>query len=859
MALGVMAASGFVGLGYQIIWTQQCALWLGHEAAAVMAVVGAFFGGLTVGSWLLAGRIARSRRPGLWYALCEAAIGLWGGVLAGLLPAAGAWLQSTIGLQPAGWLPWSIAFGGCFVLLLPATVAMGATLPAMQRILASLDIATATNGRAWAALYAANTAGAVAGVLGVALVLVPAIGLVGSVLACAALNLGVALLAWRVYGGAVDRPVAAPRPSGARGPLMALFATGLLGIGYELLVVRVLSQVTEDTVYTFALLLAVYLAGTAAGAAAYRRWSPATLAEGGQNSTQRLAGALAGACLLGASGLWFAEGLRDAVSGALAGSGGGLVDPMGAALAAEAALAVLAFAPATALMGALFSHLCRCAIAQGADGGRCLAVNTLGGALAAPLVGVLLLPALGAKTALLLLTCAYALLGWRRPASPWTWAPLAGVGAVALLAGPLIFVQVPEGGRLLAYREGVSAAVSVVEDGAGVARLYINNRQQEGSNASWRVDGRQALLPLLLHPAPQHALFLGLGTGVTATTATLEPTLDVQAVELLPEVIAAAPLFTAPLADAGARPPHLRARAIDARRFVRVTDERFDVIVADNFHPARSGSGALYTVEHFQAVRDHLAEGGLFCQWLPLHQLDLATAASIVASFQTVFPEARAVLASNSLSTPVLGLMGSAGGFAWQPEQLQRRLAGQPQAAAFGFEDPLALLGSFVAGPASLRRWAAGAPLNTDDRPVVAYRAPRVTYAPDTTQAQRLLALLDRVEPETDALLARSASADWAPRLAAYVAARRLFIAAGQGIAPLADPQAMLARVRDPLLKVLRQSPEFRPAYDPLWRLAAAVAPANPDAARTVLGELVRLQPARPEAGAQLRAMAGAP
>ncbi|HSI56221.1 MAG TPA: spermidine synthase [Ideonella sp.] len=853
-----MAASGFAGLGYQIIWTQQCALWLGHEAAAVMAVVGAFFGGLTVGSWLLAGRIERSRRPGLWYALCEGAIGLWGLVLAVLMPAAGSWLQSLIGLQATGALPWLIAFVGCFVLLLPATMAMGATLPAMQRILSSLDIA-ASNGRAWAALYAANTAGAVAGVLGVALLLVPAVGGVRSVLVCAALNLGVALLAWRVYGGALERPALVERSNGARGPLIGLFATGLLGIGYELLVVRVLSQVTEDTVYTFALLLAVYLAGTAAGAAAYRRWSPATGADGGQRNmlhiTQRLGGALACACLLSASSLWFAERLRDGVTGAM----GGLADPMSAALTAEAALAVVAFAPATAVMGALFSHLCRCAIALGAHGGRCLALNTLGGALAAPLVGVLLLPALGAKTGLLLLTCGYALLGWRRPASPWTWAPLGGAAVAGVLAGPLIFVQVPEGGRLLAYREGVSAAVSVVEDGAGVARLYINNRQQEGSNASWRVDGRQALLPLLLHPAPQHALFLGLGTGVTATTATLEPALEVQAVELLPEVIALSPLFTLPLADAGARPQRLRAQAVDARRFVRVTDERFDVIVADNFHPARSGSGSLYTVEHFQAVRERLTVGGLFCQWLPLHQLDLATAASIVASFQSVFPEARAVLASNSLSTPVLGLMGSVAAFAWQPDQLQRRLASQPRAAEFGFEDPLAVLGSFVAGPASLRRWAAGAPLNTDDRPVVAYRAPRVTYAPETTQAARLLALLELVEPETEALLARSAGPDWAPRLAAYVAARRQFIAAGQGVPPLSDPQAMLARVRDPLLNVLRESPEFRPAYDPLWRLAAAVAPANPDAARAVLTELARLQPARPEAAAQLRTLAGGP
>ena len=72
-----MAASGFAGLTYQIVWTQQCALWLGHEAAAVLAVVAAFFGGLAVGALILGDRVARSARPSRWYAGCELAIALW--------------------------------------------------------------------------------------------------------------------------------------------------------------------------------------------------------------------------------------------------------------------------------------------------------------------------------------------------------------------------------------------------------------------------------------------------------------------------------------------------------------------------------------------------------------------------------------------------------------------------------------------------------------------------------------------------------------------------------------------------------------------------------------------------------------
>src|SRR5262249_11574243 len=154
---------------------------------------------------------------------------------------------------------------------------------------------------------------------------------------------------------------------------------------------------------------------------------------------------------------------------------------------------------------------------------------------------------------------------------------------------------------------------SVVEDADGVARLRINDRAQEGSSATARVDGRQAWLPLLLHPAPRRALFLGLGTGVTALSAAEDPTLDVDAVELLPEVIAASSRFTQTVAD-GTAAARLHVHAGDARRYVRTSERAYDVIVSDNFHPARSGSGSLYTVEHFEAVRQRLEPRGVFCQ-----------------------------------------------------------------------------------------------------------------------------------------------------------------------------------------------------------------------------------------------------
>lgn len=300
----------------------------------------------------------------------------------------------------------------------------------------------------------------------------------------------------------------------------------------------------------------------------------------------------------------------------------------------------------------------------------------------------------------------------------------------------------------------------------------------------------------------------------------------------------------------------------DARRFVRATDTRYDVIVSDNFHPARSGSGSLYTVEHFAFVRSRLAQGGLFCQWLPLHQLDLDTLRSIVRSFLTVYPQGSALLATNSLDTPVLGLVSHRDGERFDIAQVRARLRSDRMSidpAEFGIVDDLALLGSFVAGPRELTRFVADAPLNTDDRPVVIYRAPLVTYAPDSSPRDRLIALLHQVDVSPDELLAPSPSAsdrDWRSRLAAYWVARERFIEAGRNIEPTSDVRRMVAQVRDPLLSVLRVSPDFRPAYDPLLRMAADLSNVDVDAARMLLGELQHTQPARPEAGDALRQLA---
>jgi spermidine synthase len=165
------------------------------------------------------------------------------------------------------------------------------------------------------------------------------------------------------------------------------------------------------------------------------------------------------------------------------------------------------------------------------------------------------------------------------------------------------------------------------------------------------------------------------------------------------------------------------------------------------------------------------------------------------------------------------------------------------------------LLGSFVAGPTALQHFAGDAELNTDDHPVVAYRAPRITYAPDPLPRDRLITLLQRLSIDPAELIATNSDDQLPRRLGSYWVARNKFIEYGRDIRPVADVRNMLAQVREPLLSVLHISADFRPAYDPLLRMANALAKTDRSGAQALLNELSKVQPSRPEAALALHAL----
>jgi spermidine synthase len=842
--------SGFAGLGYEMVWTRLFANSFGHEIVAVLGVLAALFGGLALGSLFLGRRISASDRPGIWYAGLEAAIGVWALVLIPVLPALGGMVPVLTPIDTSPLRQWAVAFALPSIILLPATLAMGATLPALEAILAPR--VRAGNAVGW--VYAANTFGAVAGTVATMFLIMPFLGLSRTLLLCASVNAACAA-AMAAYWKRTAPPRAVPILSPAKGTpvashrLAALFMTGLLGIGYEVIAVRTLSQLLENTVYTFAALLSVYLFGTAIGAALRNRLM--------RHGTRRpidayLAAAACLCCVCGTVALGHADVIQSGLSSLMPRS-------ITAAIAAEFGIATIVFLLPTIAMGALFAQLAQAARDRDGGLGPAMAANTAGAALAPILFGPVLLPLLGAKLALVLIAAGYAFTVPRPRRAEFLARALAASVALSLMLTSLSlrYVEIPPGGEVLWYRDGIMAAVSVVRNQAGDHYLAVNNLFRLGGTASIRSDYREADIPLLLHPDPRRALFLGLGTGATISAAGDYPKLVADGVELVPEVVESFALFAKSAPNLGHN-PNLRIHVADARRYVQATPDRYDVVVADVYHPWIDGTATLYTREHFAAIRALLAQGGLFCQWLPLHQLDLPTLRVIIRTFQAEFPNSNAYLAQFSIETPLVALIGSAAPRTYPGNWLQTRLHDEmlrARLASVDLKDETALFGLFLGGSKTLAAFAGSGPVNSDDRPIVAFEAPRAAYASSEPPGLRLIDLVHAMRPESGDVLDAKSDSTEGHRLADYWRARDRFLEIGVHMPRGADTSSFIAQIAPQLIDVARMSADFDAAYGPVLAMAQSIARTDPAQARRLLEQLDLANPARHDAQRLLDAL----
>ena len=830
----LMICSGLASLGWQMIWTTQWSLLLGHEVYSVLAISAAFFGGLGLGTWLTTRPIFHFRNSLAIYVTAEIVIAIWGLFLLRYLPSLDFISPLFLGLTPSPLVQSLFAFAFPFILLLPATTAMGVTLPSLFKTLqlTSSDLAD---------LYAFNTLGAMLGVVWVVFVTLPLIGTANSEMILVGINVFCASLASLLWFSNKKR-FTAHSFTELRGPLdfrkkkiirqfFTMFLLGFLGIGYQVIAIRVLSLVTENTVYSYALLLIVYLAFHAAGAALFKfiHLSKHHFKVSDEMAyTLLIASIFAGVLgLTGAENLYLLPGKFFSESMVVA--------LMGEALAATAALAI-----PSAAMGYLFAHQTTRFENQPGWVGLSLSWNIFGAAFAPIIMGLFVFPVWGVAVSISVILLAYMMMQkFTQIKDGLKLWPICIV--IMVLNGNLSwdFLTVPQGGKLLFYEDGLMASVSVTKDIQGIARLQINNRVQEGSSASGWVERRLAILPMMFHHQPEQVLILGLGTGFTAAAAAEYGNVKVQAVELLPEVVNASQIFkTYPNYPNPAT--EVKVVIADARRYINSSALSFDVIVSDLFHPARSGAASLYTREHFEKINDKLNEGGVFCQWLALHQMDIQTVQTIVASYLMVFPDAKAVLASNSLDSPVIGLISRKNvNFPMVSEMNKNWLDPTKASSALKakLEDPYAVWGSVLGDSKTLHEFSKNVAPNTDDFLQVSYKAPKVTYSPSDTPRSRLKQLVSVWENQPN----REESDAIQSGLQAYWNARKKYLEIGLGVQDNLDPLLILSNYQDQLFQLIQASPEFRPAHDTLNSLATALKVSNPDISSNVINKLQKL------------------
>lgn len=701
-------------LALEVVWARLMALAMGSAVEAIACVLAAFMGGLGAGAWLAGEWGDRVRRPAGAFAVVQ------------LLGALAATLPYLVFLLPA-----KTAFFSGLISLALASLPLGMLFPLASRVRESDG--TGRGSRA-GVLYALDTGGALVGCLLAGLFLIPAAGLIGTLSMAAGLKILAAGLVILVCGRArPDEPRGpAARPEAAEGqprlaPVFLLVAVqGFALLGAENIFSRVLAFVLYrgSTTYAFIAMLATVLGFTSLGAWMTGR-APSVSSDGTATDLRDPLGrawrfaVLSGACLLLSLAVLLVAGP---------------VPESGALGPAALLVTLLACGPPSFFSGAVFACACRAAARrQAARGaGRVLAVNTLSGVLGALLVPLALVPVLGLGATLSvlgILPIAAGLLVSKREEGRRPWpAAIASLSAAVLLvlAGPR---WVRHLGEVIFYHEGSDVSVAVTSEPEGGKRLFVDGIAVAGTDLIMSTDQKTlAHLPVLLHPGPRSVLTVGFGSGGTSYSLLLHPDLQVDCAEISHAVIRAAPYLTEANRGLLDHPsPRYRLHLQDARRFLATTARSFDVIANDCTDLAYRSDASLYTQDFFTLVRRHLAPGGIAAAWIPLRgQPPYRVMKTVLRTFAEVFP---AVSLWVFDAHPVhFGIL--LGGSRPLDVDLARvgRVLQNPQVArdlkAIGLDDPLRLATSRHLDDRTLRAWAAGAGLHTDDRPVVEFWAP---------------------------------------------------------------------------------------------------------------------------------------
>lgn len=733
LAYPLFFLSGAAALAYEATWSRLVGLAIGNTAASAAVVLASYFAGLTAGQ-LLGGFLARRVLPLFGYGVSELFAAAWSMLVPTLLASAGSSAAAGGDLSPLARAAW------CFVVTLPASIALGSTLPFMAAHFADRP----GTGRQLTLAYALNTAGGLVGVLGTTAVLFAAVGVraSGHLAAGVSAACGLAACVLAVRPGlnpseTKDR-VAASGTNNFRAWWAVAAVSGFGTLALEVLYTRLFALVFHNSSYTFGAVAAVFLAGLAAGAAIVSalgtRVSPRTTV---------VTSASLGAALVAFSVILFIRLTRLEYFAA--------GDTFAEYLASAFGLVAGVVLPPVVTLGMAFPAVLAAAGRSSRAVGQLAAVNTaaaMAGALAA---GLVLPDWIGLWESVALVALLFGMTGavvlYARCHT------LAAAGAVLLAT---VATAIAASGQAITPQTTTEEVVRRWNSAYGwidVVRnakdnsltLRQNLHYRHGSTGTSAVRGyRQGRLPLLLHPAPRDVAFLGLGTGLTAAPVVTDRDVSrAVVVELIPEVVEAARLLST--ANLGVVDhPKVEVRVDDARHYLAASERRFDAIVSDLFVPWESRTAYLYTSEFYQTVRSRLRAGGLFCQWVALYQLGPDDFELIADSFASVFPNVLLWWGQLDGRFPILALIGSETALSLAPERVAARW--EASGANTGGTDPDLQRPSDLPG-LFVGRWHSrpGAVLNTDDRPRLEFQAPVSHRSRRTLRGEVARAYFDRL------------------------------------------------------------------------------------------------------------------
>ena len=742
---------------------------IGSSSISLGVLLGTYMGGMCLGSIALPKIISPRRHPLRVYALLELGIGIIGVVVLYGVPFIDRLYISYAGL---GNLDIFLRAVICVVFLLPPTLLMGATLPAIARW-----VETTPKGVSWLGFfYAGNIVGAVFGCLLAGFYLLRVHDMVIATYAAVAINAAVAItgliLAVPVpYIKPAQKPMetSAVHAPGLWAIYVAIAMSGLSALGAEVVWTRLLSLMLGGTVYTFSIILAMFLVGLAIGSSL-------------GSVISRYAGSprmALGFCQLLLSGAiaWTAYMLSSSLP----------YWPIDPSLSPgpwynfqlDLLRCLWAVLPAACLWGASFPIAIASVVSPSQDAGRMVghiyAANTIGAVIGSIGFSMIVIPLLGTQLSqkiLIGLAAVSALIVLVPVFSPFPTKGLlaykvknaaARFTGTVVLAGSIVLAAlliravagIPWGliayGRFLptmAYQlvpepikeedvpggsgtpdtyciylaEGRDVSIAVTKTKSGTRSFHGAGKVQASSDPlDMRLQRMLGHISALLHNKPESVLVVACGAGVTAGSFVVHP--DVKRIvicdiePLVPEYVA--PMFAKEnygVVD----DPRTEIVIDDGRHYIHTTNEKFDIITSDPIDPWVKGCAALNTQEYYQMCREHLKPGGVMSLWMPFYESNSQTAKSLISTFFKVFPNGIIWSNDSDGSGYDAVLFGMVEPIRIDVDELQQRLDRQDHTLVaeslrdVGFNSAVDLLATYAGQAGDMGLWMQDAQINTD-------------------------------------------------------------------------------------------------------------------------------------------------